>query len=73
MILGGVNSCLTIERGTKEEIRQAVLNAVRTLGPGGGFILSPIDVVMKEKDKVWPNILTMIEVWKEVRKYPSSL
>ncbi len=72
-IRGGVNSCLTIERGTKEEIRQAVFDAVRILGPGGGFILSPVDVIMEEKDKVWPNILTMIEAWKEVRKYPLSL
>ncbi len=72
-IQGGINSFLTVERGTKKEIRQAVLNAVRTLGPGGGFILSPVDVIMEEKDKVWPNVLMMIEVWKEARKYPLSL
>jgi len=72
-IQGGVNSFLTIERGTKKEIRQAVLNAVSILGPSGGFILSPVDVIMKEKDKVWPNVLTMIEAWKETRKYPLSL
>lgn len=72
-IQGGINSFLTVERGTKKEIRQAVLNAVRTLGPGGGFILSPVDVIMKERDKVWPNVLTMIEAWKEARKYPLSL
>ena len=72
-IQGGINSFLTVERGTKKEIRQAVLNAVRTLGPGGGFILSPVDVIMQGRDKVWPNVLTMIEAWKEARKYPLSL
>lgn len=70
---GGINSFLTIEQGTKKEIRQAVLNAVRTLGPGGGFILSPVDAIMQGRDKVWPNVLTMIEAWKEARKYPLSL
>ena len=63
---GGANGFLTVERGTKEEIRKAAVEAVRVLGPDG-FILSPVDNVRDPSDATWENVLAFIEAWKEMR------
>jgi hypothetical protein len=42
---GGVNSAVTLEQGSAEQIGGAVADAVRTLAPGGGFILGLVDAV----------------------------
>jgi hypothetical protein len=63
---GGVNGFLTVERGTKEDVRHAVAQAIHTLGPEG-FILSPVDNVRDLSDATWENVLTFIEAWKSVR------
>ena len=42
---GGVNGHLTVERGSPEDVRQEVRQAMQLLAPGGGFILSPVDNV----------------------------
>jgi len=63
---GGVNGFLTVERGTKEEIRAAVSEAIRTLGPEG-FILSPVDNVRDTSDATWERVLTFVEAWKAGR------
>lgn len=67
-IAGGINSAVTLGRGSREEIRQAVHSAVRTLGPGGGFILSPVDAIFP--DTPWSNVEAMIDAWREVCEYP---
>lgn len=67
-VAGGVNSGVTLARGSKEEIRQAVETAVCTLSPGGGFILAPVDALFP--DTPWSSVETMIEAWKDVRRYP---
>lgn len=60
---GGVNGFLTVERGTKEEIQEAVAEAIRILGPEG-FILSPVDNVRDLSDATWENVLAFVEAWK---------
>lgn len=62
--LGGINSAVTLGRGSREEIRQAVFDAVEILGQGGGFILSPVDCLFP--DTPWPAVQTVIEAWTEV-------
>jgi len=65
---GGVNSAITLGRGNRDEIRDAVTFAISTLAPGGGFILSAVDVLFE--DTPWSNVLRMIERWREIGTYP---
>jgi hypothetical protein len=67
-VIGGVNSAVTLERGSRETIRQEVFEAVETLGPGGGLVLTPVDCISASTP--WENIEILIEAWKEVRDYP---
>jgi uroporphyrinogen-III decarboxylase len=67
-VVGGVNSAVTLERGSREIIRQAVFAAVDTLGPGGGLVLTPVDCISASTP--WESIEILIEAWKEVRDYP---
>jgi len=63
---GGVSAALTVERGTADEVRQAVQLAVNTLGPGG-FILSPIDNLTVDEPLTWSNIRVFIDEWQKRR------
>jgi uroporphyrinogen-III decarboxylase len=67
-VAGGINSGVTLTSGSPDEIRQAVHTAVRTLGPGGGFILAPVDALFP--DTPWSSVAAMIEGWREAREYP---
>jgi uroporphyrinogen-III decarboxylase len=60
---GGVSAAVTVERGTEEEIRSSVRQAVDVLGPKG-FILSPVDNITVEDPKIWKNIDIFIDEWK---------
>ena len=66
-IWGGLNGFVTVEMGSKEEIRGAVRDAIDILAPGGGFILSPVDNIRDTTEEVWKNVEFMIQVWKELR------
>jgi uroporphyrinogen-III decarboxylase len=63
---GGVSAAVTVERGTEEEIRQAIQLAVDTLGPTG-FILSPIDNLTVDEPLTWENIRIFIDEWQRRR------
>lgn len=63
-IVGGMNSAVTLEQGTRAEIRQAVFDAVNILGPDG-LVLTPVDCIAASTP--WESIETVIEAWKEVR------
>ena len=64
-LLGGLNSTVTLVNGTEEEIRAEVRYACETLGPGGGFILSPIDNIYEYTPK--RNIEVLIDEWRKAR------
>ena len=66
-VLGGMNSAVTVTRGDRDEIRDAVFHAVETLGPGGGLILNPVDCLYPDAPP--ENIETLIEAWREVCQY----
>ena len=72
-IWGGVSGAITVEQATERETEQAVLRALRTLAPGGGFILSPVDNVRDNTPKAWRNTARFIEAWKKERAAPVHL
>ena len=64
---GGVNGFVTMEMGTPDEVRAEVRSALETLAPGGGFILSPVDNVTQNTERVWENIRALIDEWRQGR------
>lgn len=66
-IWGGVSGAITVERGTGQDTEDAVRTALSTLGPGGGFILSPVDNVRDDTPRAWANTRRLIDVWKDQR------
>lgn len=67
-VAGGVNSSITLGRGTPNEISEAVHSAIQTFGAGGGFILSPVDTLFP--DTPWDSVQKMMETWRGVRDQP---
>lgn len=67
-IWGGVSGALTVEQGTEQETAEAVIQALQTLGKGGGFILSPVDNVRENTPNAWKNTYAFIKTWKENRQ-----
>jgi len=67
-VVGGLNDPITLERGTPEDIRREVHEAVRTLAPGGGLVLSAAEGIYASTP--WQSIETLLEAWREVRDYP---
>lgn len=68
---GGVNGALTLGRGTADEIQRATVEAIETLGPGGGFVLSAVDQVVA--DTPWSNVEAMVRAWRACAGYPISI
>ena len=70
-IWGGMNSTLTLQHGSREEIGEAVTEAIRILAPGGGFVLMPVDQIFAYTP--WESFEIMVERWREISSYPISL
>jgi len=64
---GGINGFLTIEKGTEDEVRYAVENALKILSKKSGFILSPVDNVTEDAEITWRNVDVLIDTWKGFR------
>lgn len=62
---GGMNSFVTLGRGTEEEIRGAVREALQVLAPGGGFVLFPVDQITPDIPRRSVEIL--IDEWRRLR------
>ncbi|MBC8388153.1 MAG: hypothetical protein H8E13_08930 [Actinobacteria bacterium] len=71
-IWGGVSGAITVENGSEEETEQAVIEAIKSLGKDGGFILSPVDNVREETDNVWANTYKFIDTWKKYRNFDNK-
>ncbi len=67
---GGVSGAITVEMGTEEETEDAVRTALRTLGAGGGFILSPVDNIREDTETARRNTRRFIEAWQRCRALP---
>ncbi len=63
---GGVNGHLTVERGSPQDVRQEVRQAMQLLAPGGGFILSPVDNVRDLTRQSRENVLALIDEWQKL-------
>lgn len=64
---GGVNGFVTVEQGTPDQVQEAVEKAVKVLGPGGGFVLSPVDNVREDSPRAMANVGAFIAAWKALR------
>ena len=69
-VLGGINSAITLGRGSRDEIRRAVFQAVEILGPGGGFILSTGDQCGRETPD--DNLFALVETAKTHGVYDAN-
>jgi hypothetical protein len=63
---GGVSAAVTVERGSEDEVRQAVQLAISSLGPKE-FILSPVDNLTVDDPHTWENIRVFISEWQKSR------
>ena len=61
----GVNNYHVLEAGTESEVQKAVIDAIETFSPNGGFILAPIDSILDTSETARRNFYKMIETWKE--------
>ncbi|MFX0018075.1 MAG: uroporphyrinogen decarboxylase family protein [Promethearchaeota archaeon] len=68
-LLGNIDVAHVLTYGTKQEVYDAVKYAIKTAGPGGGFIVSAAN--MHPAIKV-PNLRWMVKATKEFGKYPLS-
>lgn len=68
-LLGNIDVAHVLTYGTKQEVYDAVKYAIKTAGPGGGFIVSAAN--MHPAVKV-PNLRWMVKATKEFGKYPLS-
>jgi uroporphyrinogen-III decarboxylase len=66
---GGVSGAVTVEQGTEEEVRDAVREAISTLGPQG-LVLSPVDNITVDEPRTWQNIEVLIDEWR--RHWPQG-
>lgn len=65
---GGMNAWVTLVQQSDAEIQAAVEAAVHTLGPGGGFVLMPVDAISAE---VSPHAMdVLIDAWRACADYP---
>jgi len=65
---GGIDSQKILPLGSPAEVRQEVQRVIRTLGPGGGYMVGAVHTVM---DDVPPeNVLAMVDAVEEFGHYP---
>jgi uroporphyrinogen-III decarboxylase len=62
---GGLNGHLTVEQGTAAQVEVEVAEALHLLGPGGGFILSPVDNVRDDSPTARANLAALVAAWRK--------
>jgi len=70
-LAGGIDVSQLMVYGTKEEIKEAVIQAIKDAGYGSGFFLGSTTELHNAIPK--ENIVTMIETTKRYGKYPLNL
>jgi len=68
---GGINGALTLGHAAPAEVARATQEAIETLAPGGGFVLYPVDQLVKETP--WENVEAMIASWRKYGYYESQV
>ena len=69
-LLGNIDTSHILVKGTQKEVEDAVKYAIRKLGRGGGYMLSPSN---SHPDMTYQNIKWMIEATKRYGVYPLKL
>lgn len=69
-LLGNIDTSHILVDGTKKEVEDAVKYAIKKLGPGGGFILSPSN---SHPAMSYQRIKWMVEATKKFGEYPLRL
>ena len=71
---GGVNSYVTLESGSRETVKDAIVHAIRKLAPGSGFILGAVDAITGEgpgtRETPLISITSLIDTWRQLGNYP---
>lgn len=67
---GGVDTQQVMPRGTTADVREEVARRIREMGPGGGYVLTPVHNLQAEVPP--ENIIALYEAGKEFGKYPLS-
>jgi len=70
-LLGNVDAIWVVQRGTPEQVREAVRQAIEVAAPGGGFILGNSDCFFGETPR--ENIEAFFEAAREFGRYPINL
>ena len=60
---GGLNSAVTLEQGSEEDIRRATTEAIETMAPGGRFVLYAVDQLGAALP--WRNLAAAIAAWRQ--------
>ena len=68
---GSLDEQYTLPFGTSEEVKKEVIERIKTIAPGGGFIISPCQHV--QLDTPLENFMAFINTVKEYGKYPIRL
>jgi hypothetical protein len=69
-LFGNIDTTYILTKGTKEEVEDAVKFAIRTAGPGGGFILSSENMLYTVRVE---NLKWMIEACHKYGQYPLTI
>jgi uroporphyrinogen decarboxylase len=69
-LLGNIDTSHILVDGTQKEVEDAVKYAIKILGPGGGYILSPSN---SHPAMSYQRIKWMVEATKKFGKYPLQL
>ena len=65
---GGIDTQNVLSRGTPEDVRKDVLKRISDLGPGGGFVFTPVHNV--QGDVPPENLVMMYETVLKYGRYP---
>ena len=65
---GGIDSQKILPHGSPAEVRQEVQRVIRTLGPGGGYMVGAVHTVMNDVPP--ENVLAMVDAVEEFGHYP---
>ncbi len=65
---GGIDTQRLLPRATPEQVRQEVRNVIRTLAPGGGYMLAAVHTIPAETPP--ENILAMVDAAEAYGRYP---
>ncbi|HUX99058.1 MAG TPA: uroporphyrinogen decarboxylase family protein [Candidatus Deferrimicrobium sp.] len=69
-LFGNIDTTYILTKGTKEEVEDAVKFAIKTAGPGGGFILSSENMLYTVRIE---NLKWMIEACHKYGQYPLTI